>query len=63
MQLDFIRPGRPVIGYSESSKDNDECLNVHVFFTLANVREKLELWREDYNQSRHFAGLRSIQRL
>ena len=53
VQLDFIRPGRPVENsYIESfnGRLRDECLNVEVFFTLADVREKLERWREDYNQ-------------
>ena len=48
VHLDFIRPGRPVEnGYIESfnGKLRDECLNVEVFFTLADAREKLALWR------------------
>ncbi len=48
VQLDFIRPERPVEnGYIESfnGRLRDECLSVHVFFTLADVGEKLELWR------------------
>jgi putative transposase len=60
VQLDFIRPGRPVEnGYIESfnGRLRDECLNVHVFFALADVREKLELWREDYNQVRPHSAL------
>jgi hypothetical protein len=36
----------------------DECLNVQVFFALADVREKLELWRQGYNQLRPHSGLR-----
>ena len=51
--LDFIRPGKPVEnGYIESfnGRLRDECLNVEVFFTLADVRDKLERWRQDYNQ-------------
>ena len=55
VQLDFIRPGRPVEnGYIQSfnGRLRDECLNVHVFFTLADVREKLEHWLQDYNQVR-----------
>jgi putative transposase len=55
VQLDFIRPGRPTEnGYIESfnGRLRDECLNVQVFFALADVREKLELWRQDYNQVR-----------
>ena len=27
-------------------------MNVEVFFTLADVRDKLERWRQDYNQVR-----------
>ena len=38
-------------GYIESlnGRLRDECLNLEVFFSLADVREKLERWREDYN--------------
>jgi transposase InsO family protein len=48
VQLDFIRPGKPVENsYIESfnGRLRDECLNVEVFFTLADVRDKLERWR------------------
>jgi len=41
VHLDFIRPGKPVEnGYIESfnGKLRDECLNVEVFFTLADAR-------------------------
>ena len=51
-QLEFIRPGKPVEnGFIESfnGRLRDECLNVDVFFTLEDVREKLTRWREDYN--------------
>ena len=44
IQLDFIRPGKPVEnGFIESfnGRLRDECLNVEVFFTLEDVREKL----------------------
>ena len=54
VHLDFIRPGKPVEnGYIESfnGKLRDECLNVEVFFTLADARRKLALWRHDYNHS------------
>ncbi len=60
VQLDFIRPGRPVEnGYIESfnGRPRDECLNVHVSFKLADVREKLESWRDDYNQVRPHSAL------
>src|SRR5271163_3796678 len=60
VQLDFIRPGRPVENsYIESfnGRLRDECLNVQVFFALADVREKLEQWRYDYNQVRPHSAL------
>ena len=44
VHLDFIRPGRPVEnGYIESfnGRLRDECLNVEVFFNLADARHKL----------------------
>jgi transposase InsO family protein len=58
--LDFIRPGKPVENsYIESfnGRLRDECLNVQVFFALADVREKLELWRQDNNQVRPHSSL------
>jgi putative transposase len=60
VQLDFIRPGRPVENsYIESfnGRLRDECLNVQVFFALADVREKLERWRQNYNQVRPHSSL------
>jgi putative transposase len=60
VKLDFIRPGRPVEnGYIESfnGRLRDECLNVHVFFDLADAREKLEAWRLDYNDVRPHGSL------
>ncbi len=60
VHLDFIRPGRPVEnGYIESfnGKLRDECLNVEVFFTLADARRKLDHWRHDYNHHRPHSAL------
>ena len=60
VQLDFIRPGKPVENsYIESfnGRLRDECLNVEVFFTLADVPDKLERWRQDYNQVRPHSAL------
>jgi putative transposase len=60
VQLDFIRPGRPVDnGYIESfnGRLRDECLNVETFFDLSDIREKLERWRLDYNQARPHSAL------
>ncbi len=60
VHLDFIRPGKPVEnGYIESfnGKLRDECLNVEIFFTLADARRKLHLWRRDYNHHRPHSAL------
>ena len=60
VRLEFIRPGRPVEnGYIESfnGRLRDECLNVETFFDLADVRDKLERWRQDYNQVRPHSAL------
>jgi putative transposase len=60
VQLDFIRPGKPVDnGYIEAfnGRLRDECLNVETFFDLANTRQKLERWRQDYNQVRPHSAL------
>ena len=52
VQLDFIRLGRPTENScieSFNGRLRDECLNVQVFFTVADARDKLEHWRLDYN--------------
>ena len=60
ISLDFIRPGKPVEnGYIESfnGRLRDECLNVSLFFSLEDAREKLEHWRQDYNRARPHSAL------
>lgn len=60
VHLDFIRPGRPVEnGYIESfnGRLRDECLNVEVFFTVADARRKLAIWLYDYNHHRPHSAL------
>jgi putative transposase len=60
VHLEFIRPGKPVDnGYVESfnGRLRDEFLNVETFFDLSDVREKLERWRQDYNQVRPHSSL------
>lgn len=60
IHLDFIRPGKPTEnGYIESfnGRLRDELLNTELFFTLAEVREKLEQWRHDYNTLRPHSSL------
>ena len=53
VQLDFIRPGKPVENpciESFNGRLRDECLNVECFFSLDDARRKLECWREDSNR-------------
>ena len=60
VHLDFIRPGRPVEnGYIESfnGRLRDECLNIEVFFSLADARRKLDQFRTDYNHQRPHSAL------
>ena len=60
IQLACIRPGKPVEnGFIESfnGRLRDECLNVDVFFTLDDVREKLARWQVDYNGLRPHSSL------
>jgi hypothetical protein len=60
VKLDLIRPGQPVEnGYIESfnGRLRDECLNGEIFFSLADVREKLKRWRQDYNETRPHSSL------
>lgn len=61
VRLDFIRPGKPAEnGHTESfnGRVRDECLNVHLFFTIADAQQKLEAWRTDYNHLRPNSALR-----
>ena len=60
IQLQFIRPGKPVENCfieSFNGRLRDECLNVEVFFTLEDVREKLIRWQQDYNGTRPHSAL------
>ena len=60
VQLDFIRPGKPVdnaVIESFNGRLRDECLNVHQFTSIADAKEKIEAWRLDYNQRRPHSSL------
>jgi putative transposase len=54
--LDFSRPGKPTDkAFIEAfnGRFRAECLNAHWFLTLADAAEKLEAWRNEYNEVRH----------
>src|SRR5687768_13855103 len=60
VQLDFIRPGKPVENAfieAFTGRLRDECLNVHQFTSLADAKEKIEAWRVDYNARRPHSSL------
>ena len=51
VRLDVIHPGKPVDnGLIESfnGRLRDQCLNIHLFWSLEDAREKLEFWRLDF---------------
>lgn len=53
--LDFSRPSRPTDNpFIESFNGSfrDECLNTHWFLSLEDAREKIESWRQEYNDFR-----------
>jgi putative transposase len=60
VQLDFIRPGKPVENAfieSFNGRLRDECLNVHQFASLVEAQTIIEAWRCDYNQRRPHSSL------
>jgi putative transposase len=60
VQLDFIRPGKPVENAfiaSCNGRLRAACLNVHQFVTLAEAQHILETWRLAYNQRHPHSSL------
>jgi putative transposase len=60
VQLDFIRPGKPVENAfieAFNGRLRDECLNVHQFTSIEDAQIKIEAWRLDYNQRRPHSSL------
>jgi len=59
----YITPGSPwENGFIESfnARLRDECLNVSLFRSIADAKEKLETWREDYNYCRPHGSLANL---
>ena len=58
VRLQFSEPGKPIQNAfieSFNSRLREECLNEHVFVSLADARNKIEKWRIEYNRERpHF---------
>jgi putative transposase len=60
VELDFSRPGKPTDNAfieSFNGKFREECLNPHWFLSLEDAQERVEAWRDDYNQSRPHSAL------
>jgi len=58
--LDFSRPGKPTDNpFIESFNGSfrDECLKTHWFLSLEDAREKIEHWRQEYNNFRPHSSL------
>ncbi|MFJ5477582.1 IS3 family transposase [Pectobacterium carotovorum] len=58
--MDFSRPGKSTdnaLFESFNGSFRDECLNVHWFLSLEDAREKVEHWRQEYNQQRPHSSL------
>ena len=58
--LDFSRPGKPTANaYIESfnGRFRQGCLNEHWFLSLDDARDKVEAWRQDYNEQRPHSAL------
>jgi putative transposase len=61
VKIDFSRPGKPTDNaFIESFNGTfrDECLNIHWFETLAEARQLIEGWRQEYNGSRPHRALK-----
>ena len=60
IQLIHIQPGKPMQnGHVESfnGRLRDECLNANWFRSLADAREKVSRWRQEYNGERPHSSL------
>ena len=56
----FIEPGKPIQNATIESfngKFRDECLNQNLFRNLVEARGVIEIWRNDYNQTRPHSSL------
>jgi putative transposase len=61
--LDFSRPGKPTDNaFAESfiGSFRDECLNVNWFLSLEDACDRIEQWRQDYNDFRPHSSLEDL---
>jgi putative transposase len=63
VKRDFSKPGKPTENaYIESFNGSfrDECLSTHWFLSLEYAKEKIERWREEYNNFRPHSSLADL---
>jgi putative transposase len=61
--LDYSRPGKPTDNpFIESFNGSfrDECLNVNWFLSMDDAAEKIEAWRDEYNNFRPHSSLNDL---
>ena len=61
--LDFIRPDKSTDNASIKSfngRFREECLNERWFLSLEDAREKIEVWRQEYNRQRPHSALGNL---
>ena len=61
MELDFSWPGKPTDNATPeafSARLRAECLNENRLLSLEDAREKIEGWRQDYNEVRPHSSLK-----
>jgi len=60
VELKFSRPGKPTdnaIIESFNGRFREECLSTHWFLSLEDAKNKIETWRQEYNESRPHMSL------
>ncbi|MFZ0314457.1 MAG: IS3 family transposase [Candidatus Korobacteraceae bacterium] len=60
VKIDFSRPGKPTDNAFVESFNGTfraECLNAHWFGSLAEAKQLIEAWRQEYNESRPHRSL------
>ena len=61
--LDFSRPGKPTDNAfieAFNGRLRQECLNESWFLSLEDAREKVEVWRKEYNRQRPHGALGNL---
>lgn len=61
--MDYSRPGKPTYNpFVESFNGSfrNECLNANWFLSLDDAKEKIEIWRIEYNQYRPHSSLNDL---